>query len=56
MDSFSWCKAVPVALSAYLTYKIAMCPCQEMMGCTKGAALMLITALGLMVIFGWPLK
>lgn len=56
MDAFKLGKIVPVLLSGYLTYTIAVCPCDELMKCTKGRSLMLITALALMTIFGWPMK
>jgi hypothetical protein len=49
-------KAVPLALSAYLTYKIYMCPCNTLFGCMKGQAVSLMAVIALMTVVEWPLK
>jgi hypothetical protein len=49
-------KILPFSMAAFITYRIYNCPCKRLMECTKTSSLILITALGAMLVFGYPLK
>ncbi len=58
MDAFSIYpgKTIPLIISAFLTYRIYKCPCDELMKCTRSSSLFLLGTLFFMTIIGWPSK
>lgn len=47
---------IPLTISGFITYRIAFCPCDCLMACTKASSLFLIGGLFLMTLVGFPIK